>query len=359
MGEHPKVFISYSQDSKLHADRVLSFSNRLRSEGIDTVLDQYELFPSEGWTRWMDRNIANADFCLLICTETYFKRVMGEDKPGKGHGVQFEGHLIYQHLFQAGTSSSKFIPVVFTEEDVQFVPVPIRSFSHFVITDKKDYEQLYWLLRGVNQTTKPKLGKLRPLPEKERKSLFITGFIDGELWNEAVWKGTAFTHNTVLKEPPGLALLFENEEAAISIFNGWIQRLGEYDRYNELRISIIEGDVPAEGKGYTVHISANVENILSKAVGSEEESSQDVLMVRTRFNRMHPSNGSKHLDYFKESYQKFGSYLLLPGVHHEGEVTILHHLAIHKKEVEFRKVKDIQSRNDLDAVILPQYRDEK
>ena len=36
----PKVFISYSHDSPEHADRVLDLSNRLRGEGIDTVLDQ-------------------------------------------------------------------------------------------------------------------------------------------------------------------------------------------------------------------------------------------------------------------------------------------------------------------------------
>ena len=40
--ENPIVFISYSQDNVAFADKVLAFSNRLRSEGIDAVLDQYE-----------------------------------------------------------------------------------------------------------------------------------------------------------------------------------------------------------------------------------------------------------------------------------------------------------------------------
>lgn len=37
---HPSVFISYSNDSPEHADKVLGFANKLRSEGIDAVLDQ-------------------------------------------------------------------------------------------------------------------------------------------------------------------------------------------------------------------------------------------------------------------------------------------------------------------------------
>ena len=42
--EHnPIVFISYSQDSASLADKVLELSNKLRSEGIDTILDQYEV----------------------------------------------------------------------------------------------------------------------------------------------------------------------------------------------------------------------------------------------------------------------------------------------------------------------------
>ena len=43
----PKVFISYSWDSDKHKDRVLELSDRLRREGVDCQIDQYEDFPSE------------------------------------------------------------------------------------------------------------------------------------------------------------------------------------------------------------------------------------------------------------------------------------------------------------------------
>jgi hypothetical protein len=50
----PKVFISYSHDSPEHEDRVLIFANRLRGDGIDALIDQYNTAPPLGWPHWMD-----------------------------------------------------------------------------------------------------------------------------------------------------------------------------------------------------------------------------------------------------------------------------------------------------------------
>jgi hypothetical protein len=38
-----KVFISYSRDREEHKAWVLTFANRLRNDGIDTILDQIHL----------------------------------------------------------------------------------------------------------------------------------------------------------------------------------------------------------------------------------------------------------------------------------------------------------------------------
>ena len=43
-----------SHDSAEHRKRVLSLSERLRSEGVDAQIDQYiPGTPAEGWPRWM------------------------------------------------------------------------------------------------------------------------------------------------------------------------------------------------------------------------------------------------------------------------------------------------------------------
>ena len=46
--EPTRVFISYSHDSQAHADDVLALANRLRADGVDCSVDQYEESPPEG-----------------------------------------------------------------------------------------------------------------------------------------------------------------------------------------------------------------------------------------------------------------------------------------------------------------------
>jgi len=168
----PNVFISYSHDSPEHADRVLQLSDKLRSEGIDCILDQYETSPKEGWPRWMDRNIRSADFVLMICTETYFKRVMGEEEPGKGLGVRWEGKLIYQHLYNAD-ANTKFIPLLFEGCEPVYIPTPLQDATYYHPSSLDGYEDLYRRLTNQPQTEKPELGKLKKLPQRERKPDFL------------------------------------------------------------------------------------------------------------------------------------------------------------------------------------------
>ena len=58
----PRVLISYSHDSPAHEAKVLALSNRLRGNGIDAVVDQYEPFPPRGWIEWMKHQVRDAQF---------------------------------------------------------------------------------------------------------------------------------------------------------------------------------------------------------------------------------------------------------------------------------------------------------
>ena len=89
-----KVFISYSHDSPEHEERVLQLSNRLCNTGVDCNIDQYVESPPKGWSKWMFDQIDEAEFVLVVCTETYNKRFRGKDEPGKGRGVIWEGAII-------------------------------------------------------------------------------------------------------------------------------------------------------------------------------------------------------------------------------------------------------------------------
>jgi len=105
------VFISCNHDSPQHEARVLVPADRLRTDGIDAMIDRYQTLPPEGWQLWMEKRIRDAKFVLLVCTETYHRRVMKEDT-GKGLGVMWESSIIYSHLCSAGVVNTKSIPIV-------------------------------------------------------------------------------------------------------------------------------------------------------------------------------------------------------------------------------------------------------
>jgi tetratricopeptide (TPR) repeat protein len=169
----PTIFISYSHDSPEHADRVLALSDHLRTDGIDCILDQYEDSPPEGFPRWMDRQIRAADFVLMICTPTYSRRVMGEEKPGIGHGVAWESTLIYQYIYNEGTSNTRFIPILLEGAHETDIPVPWQGVKHYRPTTKEGYEDLYRRFTGQSLTPKPALGTLKQLPPRKRTQDFI------------------------------------------------------------------------------------------------------------------------------------------------------------------------------------------
>lgn len=164
----PKVFISYSHETKRHESLVLALSNQLRAHGIDAILDQYETAPPEGWPLWMDKQIRDADFVLMICTETYLRRVMNEEQPGRGLGIRWEATISYQHLYNAGAINTKFIPVLFSEGDQVHIPKPLQSTTYYLLDNKEGYERLY--RRLTNQLSPiPMLGEVQKLPVRENQ----------------------------------------------------------------------------------------------------------------------------------------------------------------------------------------------
>ena len=169
----PTVFISYSHDSPEHADRVLAFADRLVQDGIDVILDQYEFSPPEGWPRWMDEHIRSADFVLMVCTETYFRRVMGEEESGKGLGVKWESNLIYQHIYNADTTNTRFIPVLFEGGKVEHIPTPLQGATYYCMDTPQGYEDLYRRLTDQPRAQKPQLGMLLALPPRQRKPDYL------------------------------------------------------------------------------------------------------------------------------------------------------------------------------------------
>ncbi|MDZ7342675.1 MAG: TIR domain-containing protein [candidate division KSB1 bacterium] len=169
----PRVFISYSHDSPEHCDAVLNLSDRLREQGIDCIIDQYEFSPPEGWHRWTEKQIRDADFVLMICSEGYYKKVMGMEPPDLGLGVKWESNLIYQHLYDAGTQNKKFIPVLLKNCKTDYIPTPVKGATYYFCDTQEGYEKLYRHLTHQPAIKKPKLGEMQSLPPLQRQTDFF------------------------------------------------------------------------------------------------------------------------------------------------------------------------------------------
>lgn len=277
---------------------------------------------------------------------------MGEEKEGHGLGIRWEGNLIYQHLYNNGAINTRFIPVILKQEDSKHIPTPLQGTTHYNLDMESGYEDLYLRLTDQPKVEKPKLGKRKPLPKKPIKTnpaMYLTSPIDVDLWNSAQWSATFYSHQE--GKPPVLGLAFRDEEAATKIFEGWHKRYGNNDEFEELRISIIEGDISGEEEGYSVHICSAPDTAVERYKAAGYEFDEDILMMVSRINRMTSPN-SPHLKMFKDKYRQYKTYFLAPGViSPDGKkLKPLFKLGILKNKVLFRDASEI-SDNDTDSVV--------
>ncbi|MFO1118834.1 MAG: TIR domain-containing protein [Rhodospirillales bacterium] len=160
----PRVFISYSHDSPGHAARVLKLANDLRRDGVDAIIDQYLTSPSEGWPAWMDSHISDDDFVVMVCTETYWRRVVRKENPGIGLGVTWEGSLIYNHIY--GSDLSRFVPVLLNGGSSSHIPKPVAGGTYYLVDTESGYQGLLGRLFNRPAAKMPPIGARPALPVK-------------------------------------------------------------------------------------------------------------------------------------------------------------------------------------------------
>jgi tetratricopeptide (TPR) repeat protein len=166
----PTALISYSHDSPEHESRVLSLCNRLRSRGVDAFVDQFLAgAPREGWPLWMERQIAQRDFTLMVCTQTYLRRFMEDEASGVGRGVVWEARILRNLLYEDSAWQARVVPVIFDDEARSAIPTVFHG--HFYdISDDRGFETLLRHLLRTPGATASALGALGP--EGSRWSAF-------------------------------------------------------------------------------------------------------------------------------------------------------------------------------------------
>ena len=174
MAEAPRVLISYAHSDD-HTSAVLTLADRLRSDGLDAWIDQYEQAPPAGWRAWMEDQLRRADFVLIVASERYRGRAESSGPLEVGRGVRFESTLILDDLYEAGMWNVKYVPVVLLEADRDQVPAPLRSYQRYSLYHPGAYERLLRHLTGQPATPAPPVGPRRRLPPRTRAPIFRDG----------------------------------------------------------------------------------------------------------------------------------------------------------------------------------------
>ena len=91
----PKVFISYSHDSLEHKQWVLELATRLRNNGVESIIDQWELQAGDDLPLFMERNLSDCDRVIMVCTDRYVEKA----DAGSG-GVGYEKMIVTSELSQ-------------------------------------------------------------------------------------------------------------------------------------------------------------------------------------------------------------------------------------------------------------------
>lgn len=156
--ENPKVFISYSWTTPEHEVWVVELGTRLREDGIDVILDKWDLKEGQDTTFFME-NMRAADKVLIICEQGYKEKANGR-KGGVGTETQIITPEIYGNVGQ-----EKYIPIV-AERDVMgqhYIPTFMESRLYIDLSAFDSFEESYEkLLRNIYQAplhNKPALGK--------------------------------------------------------------------------------------------------------------------------------------------------------------------------------------------------------
>jgi hypothetical protein len=160
-GNSPKVFISYSWSSPRHQAMVKQWAEQMIADGIEVVMDIYDLKEGHDKYVFMERMVADptVTHVLVVSDRTYAAKA-----DARKAGVGTESQIISKEVYEK-VEQSKFIPIVceFDADGNPCLPIFLKAriWIDFSSSEaiNRNWEQLIRLLYGKPFHEKPTLGK--------------------------------------------------------------------------------------------------------------------------------------------------------------------------------------------------------
>jgi TIR domain len=163
----PRVFTSYSHDSDEHKAWVLQLAHRLIYNGVDVILDQYDLRIGADLPGFIESGLRDADRVLAICSDRYVEKA--NQRQG---GVGYERRILTADIMD-NLDSARVIPIIRNNsaDGSKLLPSFLASTFYIDFRDDDQYEAKYSELIheifGKKIVARPKLGQnpFAPLPK--------------------------------------------------------------------------------------------------------------------------------------------------------------------------------------------------
>ncbi len=140
----PSVFVSYSHDSEGHKAWVLQLATRLRHNGVDAILDRWNLDLGQDVAAFIERGLSESNRVLSICSDNYVRK--SNLKEG---GVGYEKRIMTAEIM-VDIDANWVIPIIRENTRNDIVPTFLRGCMYVDFRDDLRYEQKYEeLLRSL------------------------------------------------------------------------------------------------------------------------------------------------------------------------------------------------------------------
>jgi len=212
----------------------------------------------------------------------------------------------------------------------------------------------------VAQSLEREIESITTCVQQHVKTMPAAAFTTHPLWAEAKWSATTYKWHPTSEAPPVMGLVFDNVEAGLEIFREAERQMNHEDRFEEIRISIIEGAVPGQEHrpGYSVHICADPEALSAHATMEDLVVDSSIVPFLGQWNRHYPVPGAPPLlPRFMQEFEKHQEFLLAPTIRRgDGNLYMEPTLGIIKNVIVFRQLSEITTPDDIDAaaLMLPQ-----
>ena len=148
-----KAFMSYSWDDDQHKEWVAKLATNLRDDGVETILDQWHAGPGDQLPEFMERQIRENDYVLIICTPNY--RLKSDGRKG---GVGYEGDIMTAEVHNQ-RNHRKFIPILAQGTWENAAPSWLKGKYYIDLSSpdryEKNYPDLIATLLGERQIAPP------------------------------------------------------------------------------------------------------------------------------------------------------------------------------------------------------------